>query len=198
QPAARQFRPDAITLDLGLPDMDGWTVLDRLKYDPDTRHIPVHIISGIEERQRGLRQGAIAYLYKPVTREALDEALTGIKGFVERKVRRLLVVEDDDVQRNSIVELIGNGDVQTTAARSGAEALEALEAERYDCMVLDLGLPDMSGFELIERIRKQSNLTELPIVIYTGRELTPKQETELRRVTDSIIVKDVKSLDRLL
>jgi CheY-like chemotaxis protein/signal transduction histidine kinase/HAMP domain-containing protein len=198
QSAARQFRPDAITLDLGLPDMDGWAVLDRLKHDPDTRHIPVHIISGIEERQRGLRQGAIAYLYKPVTRETLDEALTGIKGFVERKVRRLLVVEDDDVQRNSIVELIGNGDVQTTPARTGAEALEALEAERYDCMVLDLGLPDMSGFELIERIRKQSNLVELPIVIYTGRELTPKQETELRRMADSIIVKDVRSLDRLL
>jgi HAMP domain-containing protein/CheY-like chemotaxis protein/signal transduction histidine kinase len=198
QPTARQFRPDAITLDLGLPDMDGWTVLDRLKHDPDTRHIPVHIISGLEERQRGLRQGAIAYLYKPVTREALDEALTGIKGFVERKVRRLLVVEDDDVQRNSIMELIGNGDVQTTPARDGAEALAALESERYDCMVLDLGLPDMSGFELIERIRKQSNLMQLPIVIYTGRELTPKQETELRRMTDTIIIKDVKSLDRLL
>jgi HAMP domain-containing protein/signal transduction histidine kinase/DNA-binding response OmpR family regulator len=198
QPAARQFRPDAITLDLGLPDMDGWSVLDRLKHDPDTRHIPVHIISGLEERQRGLRQGAIAYLYKPVTRETLDEALAGIRGFVERKVKRLLVVEDDDVQRNSIVELIGNNDVHTTAVRSGEEALAALAAEHYDCMVLDLGLPDMSGFELIERLRNQSNLTQLPIVIYTGRELTPRQETELRRMTDSIIVKDVKSLDRLL
>jgi CheY-like chemotaxis protein len=196
--AARQYRPDAITLDLGLPDTDGWAVLDRLKHDPATSHIPVHIISGLDDRQRGLRQGAIAYLHKPVTREALDEAFTGIRGFVERKVRRLLVVEDDEVQRNSIVELIGNGDVQTTAVRSGDQALAALASERYDCMVLDLGLPDMSGFELIERIRKQSNLTALPIVIYTGRELTKRQETELRRVADSIIVKDVRSLDRLL
>ena len=197
-PLARQFRPDAITLDIGLPDMDGWAVLDRLKHDADTRHIPVHIISGFEERQRGLRQGAIAYMQKPVTREALDDALTDIKGFVERKVKRLLVVEDDETQRNSIVELIGNGDVKTSAVRTGGEALEALRKETFDCMVLDLGLPDMTGFQLIEQIRKDPDLTDIPIVIYTGKELTKKQETELRRLADTIIVKDVRSPERLL
>src|SRR5207249_9821691 len=115
RPRARKSSPNAATLDIQLPDVDGWTVLDRLKHDPDTRHIPVHIISVTEDRQRGLRQGAIAYLYKPATREALDGALASIRGFVDRKLRRLLVVEDDAVQRSSIVELIGNGDVQSAA-----------------------------------------------------------------------------------
>jgi CheY-like chemotaxis protein/HAMP domain-containing protein len=197
-PLARKFRPNAIILDIRLPDMDGWSVLDRLKHDPETRHIPVHIISVTEERQRGLKQGALAYLYKPATREALDEALANIKGFIERKVKRLLVVEDDAVQRQSIMELIGNGDVQTAAVGSGAEALAALRAGPVDCMVLDLGLPDMSGFELIRKIREEAGLGGLPIIIYTARELTRKEETELRRLADTIIVKDVKSPERLL
>ncbi len=194
----RRYQPNAITLDIRLPDVDGWTILDRLKHDPTTRHIPVHIISATEDPMRGLRQGAIAQLQKPVSREAIDQALMDIKGFIERKVRRLLLVEDDDVQRSSIVELIGNGDVVTSAVSTGMEALEALKAERFDCMVLDLGLPDMTGFQLIEKIRKEEGLTDLPIVIYTGKDLTRKQETELRRLADTIIVKDAKSPERLL
>jgi HAMP domain-containing protein/CheY-like chemotaxis protein/GAF domain-containing protein len=195
---ARQFKPDAITLDLQLPVVGGWTLLDRLKHDPATRHIPIHIISVADERQRGLQLGAIAYLQKPVTREALAEAFAGMKGFVERKVRNLLVVEDDETQRNSIVELIGDGDVVTTAVGSGAAALTALKENRFDCMVLDLGLPDMTGFELIEQIKRETDLSDLPIIIYTGKELTRKQETELRRMAETIIVKDVQSMDRLL
>jgi CheY-like chemotaxis protein len=195
---ARKYSPNAVTLDIRLPDVDGWAILDRLKHDPDTRHIPVHIISATEEPMRGLKQGALAYLHKPVEREALDAALSNIKGFVERKVKRLLVVEDDEAQRESIVELIGNGDVQTTAVSNGVEALDALKAEPYDCMVLDLGLPDMTGFDLIKRIRKEAASADLPIIIYTGKELTKKQETELRRLADTIIVKDVKSPERLL
>ncbi|MFN3653540.1 MAG: HAMP domain-containing protein [Armatimonadota bacterium] len=195
---ARRFRPDAITLDIGLPDMDGWAVLDRLKHDPETRHIPVHIISGQDELRRGLKQGAIACLSKPVTPEALEAALANIRGFVDRKQKRLLVVEDDEAQRKSIVELIGNGDVSTVAVASGEEALEALKSERFDCMVLDLGLPDMTGGQLVEKIRKESDHQELPIIIYTGKELTRKQETELRRLADTIIVKDVRSPERLL
>jgi CheY-like chemotaxis protein len=194
----RHYQPSAITLDIRLPDVDGYTVLDRLKHDPETRHIPVHIISATEDPIRGLRQGAIAHLQKPVSREDLTKALADIKTFIERKVRRLLLVEDDETQRNSIVELIGNGDVQTAAVSSGKEALEALKSERFDCMVLDLGLPDMTGFELIEQIRKDRSLTDLPIVIYTGKDLTRKQETELRRLADTIIVKDAKSPERLL
>jgi CheY-like chemotaxis protein len=195
---AREFQPDAITLDIALPLMDGWTVLDRLKHDPATRHIPVHIITGSEEPARGLRQGAIAYLQKPVTEPLLSEALGNIKGFVERPVKNLLVVEDDDVQRQSIVELIGNRDVHTTAVGTGADALQALQSTQFDCLVLDLVLPDMTGFALIEKIKKDLGLTALPIVIYTGKELTRQEETQLRRLSDTIIVKDVNSPERLL
>jgi CheY-like chemotaxis protein len=194
----RRYRPHAITLDIRLPDMDGWAVLDRLKHDPETRHIPVHIISATDERVRGLKQGAIAFVHKPVVKETLDAALSDIKEFIERKVRKLLVVEDDEVQRRSITALIGNGDVETVAVGSGAEALEQLRTETFDCMVLDLGLPDMAGLELIEMIRNELNLTHLPVIIYTGKELSRKQETELRRVADTIIVKDVQSPERLL
>ena len=200
---AQQFLPTAIMLDIGLPEMDGWTVLDRLKHDPQTRHIPVHIVSGLEERQRSLQLGAIAYLQKPVGQESLITALTNTQTFVERPLKRLLVVEDNEHQRQSIVELIGDGDVRTTAVGTGTEALAALKASAFDCVVLDLGLPDMSGFELIKQIEQQVGLsnggrTSLPIIIYTGKKLTEQEETELRRVTEAIIVKDVKSPERLL
>jgi hypothetical protein len=195
---AREFKPDAITLDINLPVMDGWTVLDRLKHDPSTRHIPVHILSVEEARQRSLQLGAIAYLQKPVSGEALTEALSNMKQFVERKVKNLLVVEDDELQRNSIVELIGNSDVSTTAVNSGEDALTALRSGQFDCIVLDLGLPDMSGFELIEQIKQEPGLSKLPIIIYTGKELSQQEETELKRMADTIIIKDVRSPERLL
>ena len=195
---AQNFKPDAIMLDLRLPDMDGWTVLDRLKHDPETRHIPVHILSADDEQQRSLQLGAIAYLQKPLSPEALTNALVDIKGFIERQVKNLLVVEDDPVQAQSIRELIGNGDVSTTIVGTGAEALAALQANVFDCVVLDLGLPDMTGFTLIERIKQRAQFSRLPIVVYTGRELTPQQETQLRRLAETIIVKDVRSPERLL
>ncbi|MEG4814769.1 HAMP domain-containing protein [Microcoleus sp. K5-D4] len=195
---AREFKPTAIMLDLNLPVMDGWTVLDRLKHDPSTRHIPVHIVSVEEGRQRSLQLGAIAYLQKPVSREALSKALTDIKGFVERPVKNLLVVEDDEIQRLSIVDLIGNHDVSTTAVGSGAEALEILKSGHFDCVVLDLGLPDMTGFELIEQIKQEATLKSLPLIIYTGKELTRSEEGQLKRMAETIIVKDVRSPERLL
>jgi hypothetical protein len=195
---ARKYKPDAITLDIKLPDRDGWTVLDRLKHDPNTSHIPVHIISGEEQRQRALHLGAITHLQKPVSREDLASAFDQITAFADRRVRRLLVVEDDDAQRMSIVELIGNGDVTTTAVATGEEALAALQAEPFDCMVVDLKLPDMTGFELIEKIQKDLGRADLPIIVYTGKELTPKEETQLRKVADAIIVKEVSSPERLL
>jgi CheY-like chemotaxis protein/signal transduction histidine kinase len=195
---ARQYRPDAITLDLVLPEMGGWTIFDRLKHDPATRHIPVHIISGADERQRGLQLGALAYVQKPVTAEALTNVFASMQGFVERSVKNLLLVEDDATQRQSIVELIGNTDVATTAVGSGAEALEVLRTAHFDCMVLDLGLPDIAGAELIERIKHELGGRELPIIIYTGKELSRKEETELKRISDTIIVKDVSSMERLL
>jgi hypothetical protein len=195
---AHRYHPDAITLDIQLEETDGWRVLDRLKHDPATRHIPVHIISVAEERQRALRQGAFAHLMKPVTREALDATFTNIRAFIERRVKNLLVVEDDDIERSSIVELIGNDDVHMTAVATGQEALDAIERETFDCMVLDLGLSDMSGFELLDELRKRGRLGQLPVIVYTGKELSKPEETELRRVAETITVKDVKSPDRLL
>ncbi len=195
---ARRWKPDAITLDLQLPIVDGWSILDRLKHDPATRHIPVHIISVMEGRHRGLHQGAIAYLQKPVTKEALDGALSNIKHFVERGVKNLLVVEDDEVQRMSIMELIGEGDVHITAVGTGAEALAALATNQFDCMVLDLGLPDMTGVELIDQMKAVGQIDGLPIIVYTAKDLSKQEETELRRFAETIIVKDVSSMERLL
>ncbi|HET7712101.1 MAG TPA: response regulator, partial [Thermoanaerobaculia bacterium] len=196
---AKRYRPDAITLDIQLPDMEGWTVLDRLKHEKVTRHIPVHIISGDEESGRGLRLGAFAQVQKPVTKEGLDEAFSRIRGFVERPNKSLLVIEDDEAQRTAIMELIGGeGDVEITAASNGEEALEILRNRRFDCMVLDLGLPDMSGFEFINRMKNELKIEDIPIVVYTGRDLSRKEETELKRMAEAIIVKDVSSPDRLL
>ena len=195
---ARRFKPDAVTLDIMLPDMDGWTVLDRLKHDPKTRHIPVNVISADVQQQRGYRLGAIGYLEKPVTKEAINEAMNAIKKFIERPAKNLLIVEDDEVQRKSIIELIGNGDVESTAVASGAEAIALLQERHFDCMVIDLGLPDMTGYELIKRIQDDLGLTHLPIVVYTGKDLTSKEELELRKMTEAVIVKEAKSPDRLL
>jgi HAMP domain-containing protein/CheY-like chemotaxis protein len=194
----RQYAPAAITLDIKLPDRDGWSVLDRLKHDPLTRHLPVHIISVEEDAQRAHKLGAFAVLRKPATKESLEEAFQHIKDFADQPVRHLLVVEDNETQRRSITELIGNGDVQTTAVGTGAEALAQLKARHYDCLVLDLGLPDMTGFQLIDRIKDEIGLKDLPIIIYTGKELTKKDETELKRFAEAIIIKDVKSPERLL
>jgi HAMP domain-containing protein/CheY-like chemotaxis protein len=195
---ARDYMPDAITLDIDLPVIDGWTVLDRLKHQSSTRHIPVHIVSGMEKRQRGLQQGAISYLEKPVSKEALDQAFDSISSFIASSVRRLLVVEDDDTQRQAMIELIGADDVEITAVGSAEEALEQIAASRFDCMVLDLGLEDMSGFTLLERIKNQPDAADLPIIVYTGKDLSQAEETQLKRYAETIIVKDVKSPERLL
>ena len=195
---AQRFKPSAITLDLQLPDNDGWTVLDRLKHDPRTRHIPVHIISVEEARQRGLKQGAFAYLNKPVSREWLEKAFDDMVAFIERPAKNLLVVEDDDVQRQSIVELIGTGDVQITAVGTGEAALAALRSASFDCLVLDLRLPDMPGMALIEKINEELGQPNLPIIVYTGKDLTKKEQNALTRLTEAVIIKDVKSPERLL
>ncbi len=195
---ARDFQPSAVTLDLRLPDADGWTILDRLKHDPATRHIPVHIISVDEDWQRGLRLGARDFMTKPSSKELLSGSLERLQEFVDRPVKRLLVVEDDRVQRDSIVELIGGSDVETATVATGAEALAQLEEQRFDCMVLDLGLPDMSGSELITRVKNDMGLRKLPIVVYTGKELSRQEEAELRLLAESVVIKDAASPERLL
>lgn len=195
---AQKFKPDAITLDIYMPEMDGWTVLDRLKRNPNTRHIPVHIMSVDDRQQRGLQLGAIAYLQKPVSKEALIQTLDDIKAFIERKVKNLLLIEDDPLQVRTIIELIGSEDVQITAVHTGDEALSFLQFNRVDCIVLDLGLPDMTGFELIEQIKENLNFVKIPIIVYTGKELSRQEETELRKLAETIIIKDVRSPERLL
>ena len=195
---AQRFLPVAITLDLRLVDEDGWLVLDQLKHDERTRHIPVHVISVEPGRNRCLRLGAVSYLQKPVNKEAINEILQQTVEFIERPVKNLLVVEDDVVQRESIRELIGNNDVHTTTVGSAAEALAALEKERFDCIVLDLMLPDRPGADLIREINRRLGPQSPPVIVYTGKELSPREETELRALSESIIVKDARSPERLL
>jgi HAMP domain-containing protein/CheY-like chemotaxis protein/signal transduction histidine kinase len=195
---ARDYLPSAILLDIDLPDIDGFTVLDRLKRDPSTRHIPVHVMSSLRERERALRQGAISYINKPVGREQLQEEFTRIQKFLMGGKRSLLVVEDDKAQRDSIVSLIGDADLRIVTAEDGKTALEALDSSHFDCMVLDLTLPDISGFDLLDQIGKLPKLRDLPIVIYTAQELSRKEVTKLKRYAKTIVIKDARSPERLL
>ena len=196
---AHEYKPDAITLDLGLPGVDGWIVLDRLKHSAHTRHIPVHVISCDDAgRRRSLQLGALDFLTKPVSSAGLKRAFGEVKGLGEPGMSHLLLVEDNEVQRLAIVELIGNGDVAITAVAGGEEALRALEDRRFDCMVLDLGLSDMSGFDLLDRIEADARFEALPIIVYTRRELTRDEEAGLARRTNAIILKNVDSMQSLL
>jgi CheY-like chemotaxis protein len=160
----------------------------------------VHIISGSEEgRQNALRAGAVAFLEKPVEKEHLERAFFDISQFIERGVKNLLVVDDDETQRRTIIELLGDGeDVSVAAVASSEEALEALEQQHFDCMVLDLKLPEMQGFQLLEKVKTDERFTNLPVIIYTGKDLTRREETKLRRYAETVIVKDVRSPERLL
>ena len=194
---ARQYRPTAITLDVFLPDMLGWTVLNSLKLDPATRHIPVQMLSVEEERQHGLSHGAFSYLVKPATTEDLEQAFDRIKSYVTPHQKRLLVIEDNDIERDSIVELLRHDDIDVAAVGTGADALERLSREPFDCCVVDLRLPDMSGFELLERMQQDRSLRDLPVVVFTGKELSTQEEARLKSVAKSIVLKDVQSPERL-
>ncbi|MGO4377318.1 HAMP domain-containing protein [Pseudoduganella sp. RAF19] len=195
---ARDYLPSAILLDLDLPDIDGFTVLDRLKRDPSTRHIPVHVMSASRERERALRCGAISYLNKPISKEALNEEFTRVQRFLMGGKRSLLVVDDEENQRDSIIRLIGDSDVDITAVGTGEEALAALRNARFDCVVLDLTLPDISGFDLLDMIGKDAKLRDLPIVINTAKDLNRKEVTKLKRYAKTIVMKDARSPERLL
>jgi HAMP domain-containing protein/CheY-like chemotaxis protein/signal transduction histidine kinase len=195
---ARDYLPSAILLDIDLPDIDGFTVLDRLKRDPSTRHIPVHVMSALRERERALRQGAISYINKPVAREQLQEEFKRIQKFLMGGKRSLLVVDDDMAQRESIVSLIGNNDIHIVTVEDGKSALEALQSSHFDCMVLDLTLPDISGFDLLDQIGRDERLRDLPVVIYTAKELHRKEVTKLKRYAKTIVIKDARSPERLL
>jgi hypothetical protein len=195
----RELEPDAVTLDLILPDMDGWVLLDRLKHDPELRHLPVHIISAAGDERHGLERGAVEVLEKPVSREQVGSTLASIQHFLERGVRRLLLVEDDETERRSILDLVGNGDVETITAATAAEALSILgNGQALDCVVMDMALPDMAGVELIRRVADDAALKRLPFVVYSGRELDDEERAELGRLAKTLVVKNVRSRERLL
>ncbi|MEI8378922.1 MAG: HAMP domain-containing protein [Planctomycetota bacterium] len=195
---ARQFHPVAISLDIFLPDMLGWTVLNQLKLDPTTRHIPVQIVTLEEERQHGLAHGAFSYLIKAPTTEGLQTAFDRIKDFTVPRTKRLLIVEDNDIERQSIVELLGYKDIETVAVATGNEALEAMLDKSFDCVVLDLRLPDMTGFELLEKVHAVPTLADVPVVVFTGKDLSAYEQTQLKAMAKSIVLKDVQSPERLL
>ncbi len=195
---AKQYQPTAVSLDVFLPDMLGWNVLSQLKQNPLTRHIPVQIVTLDEDRQHGMARGAFSFVTKPTTREGISDALGKIKDFSQPRRRRLLVVEDNAAEQMSIRELLGHDDIEIVNAGTGREALEILRQEACDCVVLDLRLPDMSGFEVLECMRSEALLADVPVVVFTGRELSANEDAQLHTMARSIVVKGVESPERLL
>jgi CheY-like chemotaxis protein len=187
---ANELQPAAITLDIQLPVMDGWMILDRLKRNPRTRHIPVHVISVMERSKKGTTMGAFSYLEKPVSKETLEGAFTHISQFIDKKVKKLLLVEDNKVQQDSIVDLVAGEDVQVVVVPSVKEAMAALDQGGFDAVVLDLVLEDGGdGATLLEEIKTQPRFRDLPVIVYTVKDLSKKEEQRLKRYAESVIVK---------
>jgi CheY-like chemotaxis protein/CHASE3 domain sensor protein len=196
--SVRTYRPSAILLDINLPDQSGLTVLDQLKRNPDSRHIPVHVASVADYAREALERGAIGYALKPVARAELVVAFQRLEAKFSQGLRRVLVVEDDERQRESIRQLLSMGDVQITDVKTAAGALEQLQTTTFDCVVMDFNLPDLSGYELLEQMSQRDNVSFPPVIVYTGRSLTRDEEHSLRRFANSIIIKGARSPERLL
>jgi CheY-like chemotaxis protein len=195
---ALEQAPSAVVLDIGLPDHSGLWVLDRLKHDRRTRHIPVHVISAADESQSALELGAVGYLVKPVQRDEVASALRQLEQRLSQDIGRVLVVEDDPVQRAAVCKLLGSHELQTVGAATAAECLDELKSRTFDCMVLDLSLPDSSGYALLETLSREEAYSFPPVIVYTGRDLSVDEEQRLRRYSKSIIIKGAKSPERLL
>jgi HAMP domain-containing protein/CheY-like chemotaxis protein/signal transduction histidine kinase len=195
---ARELHPTAVSLDVSLPDMLGWTVLNHLKQDPATRHIPVQMLTANEDWHHGLSHGAFAFVTKPTTREGLASAIDRIRDYARPRRKRLLVVEDEPAQQLSIQALLDYTDIDVDVVSTGHDALAAVGNEKYDCIVLDLRLPDMTGFELLEQLSESDEGNELPVVVFTGKDLSPEEDARLHMLARSVIVKDVESPERLL
>ncbi len=195
---AEYHKPSAIILDIGLPGIDGWAVMTRLKENSLTRHIPVHVISGTDRPIDAMKMGAVDFLLKPVSPDDLGEALDRLKCVISKPVKDLLVVEDDVISQQAIAKVIGNGDVKITAVQSASTAYEALLSKDFDCIILDLGLPDMPGTAFLEKIRNNEAIRHIPIIVYTGRELTAEEKTLIDQFSESTIIKGVDSHKKLL
>jgi len=195
---AEEFTPSAVSLDVFLPDMLGWTVLSQLKQNPRTRHIPVQMVTLDENRQHGLARGAFAFVTKPATTEGVQEALRRMREYTQPRKRRLLVVEDNAAEQLSIGELLGHDDIEIATVGTGASALQFLREHPCDCIVLDLRLPDMSGIEVLGHLRADPNLSDIPVVVFTGRQMSAEEDAELHTMARSIVVKGVESPERLL
>ncbi|MDQ1452997.1 MAG: hypothetical protein QOK38_2863, partial [Acidobacteriaceae bacterium] len=195
---AREFHPTAVSLDVSLPDMLGWTVLNHLKQDPATRHIPVQMLTLNEDWHHGLSHGAFAFVTKPTTSEGLAAAIDRIRDYSRPRRKRLLVVEDEPAQQLSIRALLDYDDIDVDVVSTGEDALAAVSSQSYDCVVLDLRLPDMTGFELLDQLSQSDSGNELPVVVFTGKDLSPEEDARLHMLARSVIVKDVESPERLL
>ncbi|HTX14920.1 MAG TPA: response regulator, partial [Candidatus Baltobacteraceae bacterium] len=195
---AREFHPTAVSLDVFLPDMLGWTVLNHLKQDPATRHIPVQMLTLDEDRHNGLTRGAFSFVTKPTNPEGLEEALNRIKEYSAPRRKRLLVVEDNAAEQLSIRELLGHDDIDMSVVATGSDALSAIKEDPFDCVVLDLRLPDMSGFDVLEQLRDDPVIADVPVVVFTGKELSPEEDARLHTLARSVVVKGVESPERLL
>jgi CheY-like chemotaxis protein len=195
---ALEFLPTAISLDVFLPDMLGWNVLSQLKHNPLTRHIPVQIVTLDEDRQHALARGAFSFVTKPTTTEGVQAAIARIREYAQPRRKRLLVVEDSEAERMSIAALLGHDDIEIVPAETGQEALGLLAKSQFDCIVLDLRLPDMSGFDVLESLRREPVLSDVPVIVFTGRELSAEEDARLHTMARSIVVKGVESPERLL
>lgn len=195
---ARHYRPEAILLDMKLPVMDGDEILKQLKSDPDLRHIPVQVISGFDKRTETLTLGAFDFLQKPASRNDLLMAFDRIESFVSKKLKKLLIIEDNTTQNQAIRELMGNGDLKCVSAYTGNEGLDLLRSDDFDCVIIDLGLPDMNGFDLLETIKKDKQLNRTPIIIYTGKDLSKEENQKLNRLANTVVLKTAESKERLL
>jgi CheY-like chemotaxis protein/HAMP domain-containing protein len=194
---ARQFLPKGILLDINLPGINGWETLETLKSTTETRHIPVHVITAHDETIEAYNKGAIGFLTKPVTKDNLETAIDKMQVFISRQIKDLLLIEDDDNLRESIKNLLGSKDIKITECSLAKNAINLISTHNFDCIVLDLGLPDMNGFEMLKKL-KENNVKIPPIVVYTGKELTPEESEQLQYYTQNIIIKGVKSEERLL
>ena len=195
---AQEYMPSAIILDVGLPDQSGLSVLDQLKRDVRTRHIPIHIVSAEDHTSTAYSLGAVGYALKPIQRDELVRVLQKLEGKLSKRMHRILIVEDDPVQRDAVSRLLTSQDVETVTAGTAAECLSRLQEETFDCMVLDLSLPDASGYALLEKLSQESAYSFPPVIVYTGREMSAVDEQRLRRYSRSIIIKGAKSPERLL